>query len=170
MVINRLRIPALVAFCLFVAAGTGFAQGSWETFENKDFNIRFQVPGKWKTHTDTNKAGVPFLEAESPDGSLYLFVYAYKDASLSTDDLLDKAIADLGMKLKGDAQDEDINELQALVAEATGSIDGRPVGMFIMAATFEDDNYVAYVFTELAKFDKNTGVMNQILDSFAPIK
>jgi hypothetical protein len=42
--------------------------------------------------------------------------------------------------------------------------------MFIMAATYDDDNFVAYIFTDQAAFKKNAAVMNKILDSFAPLK
>ncbi len=161
-----------VLLCLAVLAAVAapaFAQ-QWETFSSEAYNVKFSVPGKWKTETTTNKAGVPVLEAESPDGSLYLMVYAYKDSSLSTEDLLDKAVDDLGVKLTGEAKEEDINGLNAWVAEATGRIDGHPVGLFIMAATYDDDNIVAYVFTDQKAFTKNAPVMNRILDSFAPLK
>jgi len=56
-----------------------------------------------------------------------------------------------------------------IVGEGKGKIDGEKVGMFIMAATYNEDNHVVYIFTEYSKFDNNAEVMNQILDSFAPL-
>lgn len=161
-------LPALFAFCLSCAPSLVSAQ-AWETYENKDFAIQFQVPGKWKVETST-KNDVPMLEAESPDGSMYLFVYSYEDSSISTEELLDKAVDDLDFTVKGEAKQEDINGLDAWVAEATGRMDGLPVGLFIMAATYDDNNYVAYIFTEQKAFDRNAKVMNRILDSFKPFE
>lgn len=163
-------VRALVCLvAVSVIASPALAQ-QWEWYSSDTYNIKFSVPGKWKTTAATNTNGVPYLESESPDGTLYLMVYAYTDSSLSTEDLLDKAVDDLDVKLTGEANEEEINGLHAWVAEATGRIDGQPVGLFIMAATYEDYNYVAYVFTEQKLFDKNADVMNRILDSFTPIR
>ena len=41
--------------------------------------------------------------------------------------------------------------------------------MLIMAATYNEDNHVVYIFTEYSKFDNNAEVMNEILDSFTPL-
>ncbi len=166
----RRFVPAVVCLLVLAFAASPALAQQWESYSSEKHNIKFSVPGKWKTTSGTNPNGVPFLESESPDGSLYLMVYAYTDSSLSTEDLLDKAVDDLGLKLTGEANEEEINGLHAWVAEATGRIDGQPVGLFIMAATYDEHNYVAYVFTEQSKFDKNADVMNKILDSFAPIR
>lgn len=161
---------AFVCLCVLTLVASPVLAQQWEWFSSEKHNIKFSVPGKWKTSSGTNANGVPFLESESSDGSLYLMVYAYKDSSLSTEDLLDKAVDDLGVKLTGEANEEEINGLHAWVGEATGRIEGQPVGLFIMAATLDEDNYVAYVFTEQSKFDKNAPVMNKILDSFTPLR
>jgi hypothetical protein len=71
--------------------------------------------------------------------------------------------------LKGEYAEEEINGLHAYVAEATGKIRGHNVGMFIMGATYGANNYVAYIFTDEDKFDKNAKIMNKTLDSFRPI-
>jgi hypothetical protein len=38
-----------------------------------------------------------------------------------------------------------------------------------MAATYDENNYIAYIFTPEAQFEANAEVMNEILDSFAPL-
>lgn len=162
------RMMAAMAVTIMVAGVSAAAQ-QWQTFEAKAFNAQFDLPGHWKTSTGDRK-GVPYLESESSDGSLYLFVYVYSDSSISTEDLLDQAVEDLDLDLKGEAKREEINGMDAWVAEATGRMDGIDVGMFIMAATNGDHNYVAYVFTEASRFRRNSDVMNRILDSFRPLR
>lgn len=153
---------------LFVMSNLTLGQ-EWETYESKEYNIQFDVPAKWKT-THGIKKDIPYLESESPDGSVVLFVYVYEDSEISTEELFDKAVDDLDLDLEGEAEEEEINGLHAWVGEATGKIEGEKVGMFIMAATYDEFNYVAYIFTEEAKFEKNAKVMNKILDSFEPIE
>jgi predicted Zn-dependent protease len=156
-------------FLIFLLIATvAFAQ-SWEKYTSEEFNIQFEVPGTWQTTTDV-ESDIPFLEAVSPDETMVLMVYAYKNADISTKDLLSQAVNDLDMALTGEMNEEDINGLNAWVAEATGMINELKVGMFIMAATYDENNYVAYVFTEEKDFTKNSGVMNKILDSFKPLR
>lgn len=99
-----------------------------------------------------------------------LFIFVYKDASISTKDLLNNAVNDLGIALEGESAQENLNGMDAWVASATGMIEGAEIDMFIAAATYDENNYVAYVFTSAANAENNAATMNRIIDSLAPIK
>lgn len=140
----------------------------WDTFESKDFNIKFDVPADWTSAAYT-ESDIPYLESFSPDESMSLIVYAYKSMDISAVDLLRQAADDLGIALVGEANEKDINGLNAWITEATGILYEVNAGLFIMAATYEDNNYVAYVFSEESRFEKNADTMNKIINSFAPL-
>lgn len=163
---QNLILTALLFF-VFGWCAVSIAQ-EMDTYESKDFNIKFKVPAQWHTLVKSDK-DVPYLESISPDEATYLFVYSYKDSKISTEELLDQQVTMLEMSLKGTKQEEEINGLHAWVAEATGKIQRMDVGMFIMAATYNENNYVAYIFTDESKFDVNSKMMNAILDSFEPL-
>lgn len=152
-------------FTLFLAQ-SAFTQ--WQTFESEEHNVQFQIPAGWTTES-SEMNGIPELVAESAEGTMAMYVFSYKDATISTDELFDQTVADLDFESKGDSWEENINGFMCVVGEGSGKIEGEKVGMFIMAATYNEDNHVAYIFTEYSKFDKNAEVMNQILDSFAPL-
>lgn len=160
---------SLSLFLLFLfLSGTVSAQ-QWETYEAADYNIKFSIPGNWKTSTG-DQDGIPYLEGISADETMSLFIFMYKDASISTKDLLNNAVNDLGIALEGESAQENLNGMDAWVASAAGSIDGVEIHMFIAAATYDENNYVAYIFTSADNSEKNAATMNKILDSLAPLK
>jgi len=162
-----LRVP-LFLFVLILSHTSAIAQ-TWESYEAADYNVKFSVPADWKTTTGM-EGEVPYLESESKDGEIYFFIFIYKDASISTEQLLDNAVKDLGIKLTGDAAQENLNGMDAWVASATGMMENMEVGMFIMAATYDENNYVAYIFTPAELSDKNSEIMNKIIDSVEPMR
>lgn len=64
-----LRAVVCVAVLASIAsiASPAFAQQR-EWYSSQQNNIKFSMPGKWKTQTSIDKQGVPPLEPESPDG------------------------------------------------------------------------------------------------------
>jgi hypothetical protein len=161
---------------LFVALTPGARPGQsrdvpgpqWKRVESKAAKFRFSIPPAWQTKSGVKKDR-PYVEAVSPDTAMYVFAYSFQDADMSNDDVLDQALDELGVDLDDDPEEEDINGLDALVGEATDTVNGREVGLFLMVASSGDTRYVAYVLTDAARFDANASVMNRILDSFAPL-
>ena len=152
------------------AAAFAASQGSsWERYENAAMNISFQVPGGWST-TAGSEDGVPMLTSLSPDESISLVVVAYKDEAIGTEELLDRAIEELDAELEGEAEELDINGLHAWMATGVGVIDGGDVGLVIMAATYDENNYVAYVFSDIDVFERNAELMGTIIGTFAPLR
>jgi hypothetical protein len=160
-------ILALTLAAVLVAAGSASAQ-QWQTVTSKEVGLRVDLPPKWTTKTGTRQER-PFLEATNGDATMFLYLYSLRDEDLTLEDLLDDVLDELGVELDDDAQDEDLNGLDALVGETTATFNGREVGMFVVVAGRDDMRYVAYVMTKAALFDDNTDVMNRIVDSLAPL-
>lgn len=165
---RSLFVLSISLLMLFIYSFNVSAQ-SWETFEASDFNIKISIPSNWKTSTG-NEDGIPYLEATSSDQSMFLFIFVYKDITISTEELLNNAINDLGISIEGEAANENLNGMDAWVAETVGIIDDMEVGLYITAATYDENNYVAYIFTPIEFFYKNSQVMNKIIDSLSPMK
>lgn len=162
------RSFSLLLLVFLFLSGTASSQ-EWEIFEASEYNIKISVPPNWKTSTGTQD-GIPYLEGISPDETLSLFIFVYKDAGISTQELLNNAVNDLGIALEGESAQENLNGMDAWVASAAGMIEGAEIDMFIAAATYDENNYVAYVFTSAANAENNAATMNRIIDSLAPIK
>lgn len=162
-------LRATIFVFIFIFSYTNSSAQTWESYEAADYNVKFSIPAEWKTTTGS-EGEVPFLESVSKDGEIYFFIFIYKDASISTEQLLDNAVKDLGIKLTGDAAQENLNGMDAWVASAVGMMDNIEVGMFITAATYDENNYVAYIFTPSEYSEKNSEVMNKIIDSIEPMK
>ncbi len=150
-------------------AGLLFADVTWDTFQAEDFNIQFQIPENWTVETDDDQ-DVPSLFATNPKQDIALVVLVYKDESISTEELFDQAVDNLDMELEGEAEETEINGMNAWVGVGAGLIDDEAAGIVVMAATFDENNYVAYIFTEADAFEKRANLMEQIINSFAPIE
>lgn len=164
---NKFNLFAFLCFSLLLTIN--ISAQKWETFEAKEYNLKINVPQNWSTSTGEID-GIPYLESVSPDETVYLMIYVYQDASISTEQLLDNAVNDLGIALEGEATNRNLNGMDAWVAEAGGVINDDMVGLYVAAATYDVNNYVAYIFTGIDFFEKNYKVMNQIIESMSPIK
>ncbi|MBN2412690.1 hypothetical protein JXQ31_13455 [candidate division KSB1 bacterium] len=160
---------AKIIIMVFLLTGMVFSAVNWKTFQAKNFNIQFKVPEDWTTETDHDE-DVPSLLSTSPDEDMALMVYAYKDSTLSTEELFDQAVENLNMELDGDAEETEINGMQAWLGGGAGKIDDQVVGIVIMAATYNENNYIVYIFTETDVFEDNTDLMEEIINSFSPIE
>ncbi len=126
----------------------------------------FQVPEGTKGES-TSSGGVDTFAAVTPD-DIGIIVYAFKDASLTKEDLLDRAEAAwsaMGEKftageLKGEGDDYS-------VAEGT-SVDaaGKKSKVKVLVGTDVSDNYVMFVFTDEASFEAKKATMDNIWGSF----
>jgi hypothetical protein len=69
---KSMRAISAVMLLLCVVVSFSLAQ-TMEAYEATEFNIQFDVPGKWKTTTGVEN-DIPYLESVSPDESMYLLV------------------------------------------------------------------------------------------------
>ncbi len=143
-------------------------RGQWRVVESKDVRLRFRLPASWQTKAATRN-GRPCVEAISPKSTVYLHACSFRNGELSLDDVLDRTLDDLGVELDDDPDEEQINGLDALVAETTDTFNGRDVGMFVVVAGYGEMRYVVYLMTKANLFDANARTMNRIVDSLAPL-
>jgi hypothetical protein len=156
----------LLAF-LIIPGSYCFAQ-EMDTYEAKSFNLKFDIPQGWETKIDQDE-DVPSLEADSPDGSISLMVLIYKDASILPEDLFKSTTESLALEIDGEYHQEETNDMPAFIGQGSAVIADMKVGIVLMTATYEENNYVIYIFTEYSSFNSNVEIMNKILDSFAPL-
>lgn len=128
----------------------------------------FYVPEGTKGDNETVQGVNVFVGATAPPAEVGIVVLAYKDKTLTKDDLLDDAVKFLeGMgervttgKLSAESDDYGL-------ADATSvDSDGKKSKYRILVGTDITDNYVMIVGTDESKFDANKDVIDAIWGSF----
>lgn len=158
---------SLLLLAFLFLTGASYSQ-EWDTYESGDYNFSISIPSDWKTSTG-EEDGIPYLESISPDETLSLFIFVYKDETIGLQQLMDNAISDMGVGIVGEASPHNLNGLNALVAKAFGNINGVEIDMLVVTATFNENNYVAYTFTASDNYDKNSATMTKIINSLSVI-
>ncbi len=140
----------------------------WIYIYNEQRGYGFYVPAG-STGGSDNSGGVDTFVATTPAPSeIGVIVFAFKDAKLSKEDLLDraeKALEAMGEtvqtgKLTGESEDYS-------VAEATmTSKDGTKSKAKVLVGTDVSDNYVMIVGTDESKYAANEKIIDEIWGSF----
>jgi hypothetical protein len=126
----------------------------------------FQVPEGTKGDS-SSEGGVDTFYAETPD-NIGIIVYAFKDATLTKEDLLDRAenawkamggTLTAG-ELKGEGDDYALSEGTSVDAE------GKKSKVKVLVGTDVTDNYVMFVFTDEASYAAKEATMDNIWGSF----
>lgn len=126
----------------------------------------FQVPEGTKGES-SSEGGVDTFVAETPD-NIGIIVYAFKDATLSKEDLLERAEAAwkamgetlTAGELKGEGGDYSLAE-----GTSTDSA-GKKSKVKVLVGTDVTDNYVMFVFTDEASFAAKEQTIDAIWGSF----
>ena len=138
----------------------------WIYISNEKRGFGFSVPAGTTGHGETVN-GTDVYMAATPS-EVKVLVFAFKDASLSKEDLLktaEAALAEMGQtiqagKLTGESDDYSI-------AEATmTSKDGVKSKVKVLVATDVSDNFVMVVGTDEAKFAANEKIIDEIWGNF----
>ena len=126
----------------------------------------FQVPEGTKGDS-TSEGGVDTFVAQTPD-NINIIVYAFKDATLTKEDLLDRAEAAwtaMGEKLTAGALKSEGDDYS--LAEGTSvDKDGKKSKVKVLVGTDVTDNYVMFVFTDEASFAAKEPTIDAIWGSF----
>ena len=142
------------------------------------------VPAEWVYYADevrgygfslpAGSAGESSVEgnvdtfvAVTPD-DITVIVYAFKDATLSKEDLLDRAEKALNAmgetvtvgKLTGESEDYAVADADSVASDGTKS------KLKVLVATDVTDNYVMFVRSDVASYDKKKATMDMIWGSF----
>jgi hypothetical protein len=146
--------------------GSTEATAQWSTYRAEAFNIQIDVPDAWNTTVEGD-----LLESTSDDGSIVLLLYPYKDESISTEELFYMVVEELGFESEGDVQEiEDLNGLHAYLGVGVGDVDGDPVGIVLISATYDENNYIGYIFTNIDAYEGHADTMINIISSLAPLQ
>lgn len=141
---------------------------SWVYIYDKQKGYGFYVPKGTSSEFKTVKGAHIYIGEVPPPSNVTIVVLAYKDKTLTKDDLLEDAVdflEDTGETVKrGDITDE--NEDYA-VAEATSvSENGERTKFKILVGTDITDNYVMIIGTEESAFAARKDIIDAIWGSF----
>lgn len=172
-------ISAALVVALMMNIHSAVAQ-RMETWEDRRYNISFQVPAGCKWTEGKESDGTTFFEAITPDNKMHIYIYAYKNSNITTDELFSEAqhFFDGDIKaMRGTVKSYKQSHFSVKSGDFTGTWShGRNkerVAAAIMAATDPDypNNYVCYVTClERDYTDKLGDTMDKIIDSFKALK
>lgn len=138
----------------------------WVYYADEARGYGFSLPKGSESSNDAAD-GVDIFVAETPE-KISVIIYAFKDAKLTKEDLLDRAEKALNAmgetvktgELKGESDDY-------AVADATSeSKNGEKSNLKVLVATDVTDNYVMFVRSSAADYEKNKATMDNIWGSF----
>jgi hypothetical protein len=145
---------------------TATIPANWIDMVDEVRGYGFQVPEGTKGDS-SSEGGVDTFAATTPD-NIGIIVYAFKDASLTKDDLLKRAEAAWGAmgetltagELKGEGDDYSLAEGSSVDAS------GKKSKVKVLVGTDVTDNYVMFVFTDEASFAAKESTIDAIWGSF----
>jgi len=138
----------------------------WIYYSDEARGYGFSLPAGSESETDAG-SGVDTFVAVTPD-NLTVIVYAFKDSTLTKEDLLDraeKALTAMGEtvttgELKAESEDYAIAD-----ASSTAS-DGTKSKLKVLVATDVSDNYVMFVRSAESDYNAKKATMDMIWGSF----
>lgn len=138
---------------------------NWVYYSDEVKGYGFSLPEGSKGDS-TSADGVDAFVASTPD-DIGIIVFAFKDKTLTKEDLLNRAEAAMNAmgekitagKLEGESDDY-------AVAEATSEGKDGKSKMKILVGTDVTDNYVMFVGTDEAKYESKKATIDEIWGSF----
>lgn len=135
----------------------------WTELVSKDGKFHFNAPSNWTIASDTETK----FTAMSEDKSVGLTFVIFSNDQITSDELLGLALADFDFEPDGEAFGYTEGNMEGYITAARGKIDGTDMMMYVMSAVENGGkgNYVLYIFTPTANFEKNNATMETILYS-----
>jgi hypothetical protein len=142
---------------------------NWIYIYNEQKGYGFYVPEGSTGGGEVVDGADVFVCTTPAPSDVAVFVFAFKDASLSKEDLLDhaeKILSEMGQtvqagKLTGESDDYSVAE-----ATLTDKADGSKSKAKVLVGTDVSDNYVMIVGTDEAKYAANEKIIDEIWGSF----
>lgn len=157
------NVSALVLFTLLLGpvASPILAQG-WDTFASEEFDLQFDLPSNWLVEVDG--------ETVIAEGNGIVFVLgAVKDASISTKELFDIQVETLDMDAEGTYDEIELEGgILGIIGSGAGVVNEEVVGIILLAATLDENNYLAYIFAPPNVFQQNEETMVDVITSLVP--
>jgi hypothetical protein len=138
----------------------------WVYFYDDVKGYGFSIP-KGTTSENADSNGIDVTALTTPSG-IDIFTLAYKDKTLTKDDLLKDAVTfleGLGQKVTPGAL-KDAGDYYAVADATTVLEDGRKGKLRILVGTDVTDNYVMILGTDTDKFAANEKIIDEIWGSF----
>jgi hypothetical protein len=141
---------------------------NWIYYSDEVKGYGFWLP-EGSVGDSTTRGGTDVFVAKVPPPSdVRVEVYAWKDRTLTKEDLLNMTVADMKEQgeivTAGNLQGE--SEDYALAEASSVDSDGKKYKMKILVGTDVTDNYVMVVYTDEAKYEANKAIIDQIWGNF----
>ncbi|MEO8514424.1 MAG: hypothetical protein ABI543_12760 [Ignavibacteria bacterium] len=135
----------------------------WTELVSKDGKFTFSAPSHWTISSDTETK----FTAMSEDKTVGTTFVIFANDKITSDELLGLALADFDFDPDGEAFAYEEGNMEGYITTARGKIDGTDMMMYVMSAVENGGkgNYVLYIFTPTANFEKNNATMEKILYS-----
>ena len=142
---------------------------NWIYYSDEVKGYGFWLPEGSVGDTTTTSSGTDVFVAKAPSPSdVRVEVYAWKDKTLTKEDLLKMTIDDMKEQgenvtagtLQGESDD------YALAEASSVDSDGKKYKMKILVGTDVTDNYVMVVYTDEDKYEANKAIIDQIWGNF----
>lgn len=135
----------------------------WTELVSKDGKFHFSAPSNWTISSDTETK----FTAMSEDKTMGTTFVIFSNDKITADELLELALADFDFDPDGEAFAYEEGNMEGFITVARGKIDGADMMMYVMSAIENGGkgNYVLYIFTPTANFEKNNATMEKILYS-----
>ncbi len=135
----------------------------WTELVSKDGKFHFSAPSNWTISSDTETK----FTAMSEDKTMGTTFVIFSNDKITADELLGLALADFDFDPDGEAFAYEEGNMEGFITVARGKIDGADMMMYVMSAIENGGkgNYVLYIFTPTANFEKNNATMEKILYS-----
>ncbi len=135
----------------------------WVVMESEEFDVQFEVPANWETEAEGDTV-------TSYGNGIVFVLTAVKDDSISTEDLFYAQVDALDIDSEGEIDDIELRGgILGILGAGVGEIDGEVVGIMLLAATMDDNNYLAYIFAAPRKFERKADLIADVITSLAPL-
>jgi hypothetical protein len=141
----------------------------WITMSDTAKGYEFQVPKGTQHSTDTTSGVDVYAAAVPAPYDINILVFAFKDKTLSKEDLMKRVEAALTAMGEKDIKIGAATELTADYSVATISSvdkDGKTTKGKVLVATDVTDNYIMMVGTDDSKYSANEKTIDEIWGSF----
>ncbi len=140
---------------------------NWVYVYDEKKGYGFSVP-EGTTGESNSQDGVDVFGATTPE-KIDIFVIAYKDKTLSKEDLLKDAVdflTEMGQTVKPGALKGESADYSVADADTEMKADGRKGKLRILVGTDVTDNYIMILGTDADKFAANEKIIDEIWGSF----
>ena len=143
---------------------------NWITMEDGQKGYSFEVPEGTEHHSEKSNGVDVFIAGLPKPSEVGVMVMAFKDPSLTKDDLVkvaSGALEGLGAKKVKIGSLTELSPDYSLASYTALDEDGKPVKGKVLVATDVTDNYVMLVEVEEPQYQANEKIIDQIWGSFS---